>query len=105
MMDPNVETLITAVIALITGGGATYGVQKIRGGAAPAEDPDVEGWSAAHCNDRHEAIREDMRGSREEVRDSIHALTTEVRVGFETVNARIATVARAERDAHEDKHH
>ncbi len=102
MMDPELTHAITAIVTLLLGGGGVYGVQRLRNGNGESSGG---GWSAAECNAKHDAIREDLAKDRGDLQDSIHNLTTTVEVGFETVNTKIATVARAERDAHEERYH
>jgi hypothetical protein len=92
-MDPELTHALTGLITLIVGGGATYGVQRLRNGNGTAPTPEPE-HSEDRCLSRHNDLQ-----------DSIHNLTTEVKVGFETVNTKIASVARGERDAHEDRYH
>ena len=91
-MDPELTHTLTGLITLILGGGGVYGVQKLRNGTnGTAPEP---GHSEDKCLERHGDLQ-----------DSIHNLTTEVRVGFETVNTKIATVSSAGIDRHEDKYH
>lgn len=90
-MTDSLETILAAFGALVFGGGATYGVQRLRNGNGAAPEPE---HSEDKCLQRHGDLQ-----------DSIHNLTTEVRVGFETVNTKIATVSTAGIDRHEDKYH
>jgi hypothetical protein len=90
-MDHETLTAILTALGLIAGGGATYGVQKLRNGTQPPPEP---AHSEDKCLERHGDLQ-----------DSIHNLTTEVRTGFETINGTIASVSRADRDAHEERYH
>ncbi len=102
------EIIIAITGALAAGSGGTYAVQRLRNGNGRQPAPE-EPQGCEHKHDQiraefrqaHESVCLEVRETKSEIKDSIHELATEVRVGFETIRADAKDIARAEIDRHE----
>ena len=121
-MESELTHALTALVTILVTGGGAYGVQRLRNGAQPPQDPGatippgtadqatLQGHfvTRSSCDAHHAEITEGLRkgGTKmDTISKEVTDLTIAVNKAISDSDNKAIGAARDERDAHEDRWH